>query len=61
MKDFALLNPVPVRFRPPVKKRLDRVARRFKLTPSEIIRRALDAQLPTWETDNRIIIEGDRE
>ena len=55
-----LLTPVPVRFRPEIKNRLTRVSRRFHLTPSEIIRRAVDSKLPEWERGNVMLVADNK-
>jgi predicted DNA-binding protein len=51
----ALAKPISCRFRVETKKRLAGVARRLRLRPCEIIRRAVEQQLPDWERDGRIV------
>ena len=52
-----MLRPVPVRFSPDSKRRLEKVARRFQLNSSEVIRRAVEKALPEWESRGVFIIE----
>jgi len=61
MNSDALLDPVPIRFSPAVSRRVKKAASRFGLNSSEIIRRAVDAQLPKWEQSGVLIIEGKKE
>ena len=42
-------NPTNIRFDEPTKKRLICVASRLGLTSSDLVRAAVDAQLPEWE------------
>ena len=55
-----MLRPVPVRFSPADKRRLENVARRFRLNSSEIIRRAVEKALPEWESRGVFIIESSK-
>lgn len=53
-----MLRPVPVRFTLAYKQRLARVARRFNLNTSEVIRRAVEKSLPEWESRGVFIIQS---
>ena len=49
MQNISLLPPVPVRFTITAKARVKSAAKRFGLSSSEIIRQAVEQQLPEWE------------
>lgn len=54
-----LSDPFPVRFRKKTKDRVKKMADRFHINPSELIRRAVDAQLPSWEAQGTLVIEAE--
>ena len=49
MQNISLLPPVPVRFSHITKARVKNAAKRFGLSSSEIVRQAVEQQLPEWE------------
>lgn len=61
MKHETLQSPVPVRFPKHTKEQVQEASRRFRLPVSEIIRRAVEQQLPTWEADGRMVITANAE
>ena len=56
-----LLNPVPVRFPEVTRARIHRAAKRFSLNASDIIRQAVERQLPEWERSGVLVIKGQEE
>jgi hypothetical protein len=51
-----LEDPTPVRLYAGTTARLQRVATLYRLRPAELIRRAVDSQLLSWEKGNPITI-----
>ncbi len=49
MRAERLSKPVPVRLRPTVRQKVLQAARRLRLSPSELIRHAVERKLPEWE------------
>jgi predicted transcriptional regulator len=45
----TLETPIPIRFSDGTRRQIRRVARRFGITPSQIIRSAVEEALPSWE------------
>ena len=58
MNSNALLKPVPVRFPEATRDRIRLASKRFNLKASEIIRQAVDSQLPEWERSGVLTIQG---
>jgi hypothetical protein len=53
MKDEELTNYVSVRFSSHMKARVGDLARSLKLPVSEVVRRAVESQLPVWEKNGK--------
>ena len=58
MNSKVLLTPVPVRFTENARCRIHRAAKRFNLKASDIIRQAVDSQLPKWESSGVLTIQS---
>jgi len=58
MNRVALLNPVPVRFTSSTRERIRKAAKLFNLKTSDIIRQAVDCQLPEWERSGVLTIQS---
>lgn len=56
MQNLSKLKPIPVRFTERSKQRIGRAARKFNLPASEIIRQAVEQQLPEWEERGSLTI-----
>lgn len=50
--------PVPVRFPINTRKRILRASKRFGIGASEIIRQAVERQLPEWEKSGLVLVEA---
>jgi predicted transcriptional regulator len=58
MKPAPLSKPTPVRLNATTKPQLDHVARKFRLSPAQIIRLAVDEKLSEWIKSGKIQIEA---
>jgi predicted transcriptional regulator len=56
MKTRHLSKPTPVRLHQDTKPLLDEVARKFRLSPAEIIRIAVDQKLAEWKIGGTVSI-----
>ena len=58
MQSEPLLKPVPIRFSKRTKDKVRSASRRFGLPASEIVRQAVENQLPIWETAGYLTINS---
>lgn len=53
MKDGELVRHISVRFSSQMQERIGKLSRELKIPASEVIRRAVQSQLPKWEDGRR--------
>jgi hypothetical protein len=56
MRKERLTKPTPCRFHPETRARLLAVSKRFRLSPSDLVRQAVARQLDQWDKDGRIVL-----
>jgi hypothetical protein len=53
-------HPTPCRFHPEQRRQLVAAAKRFRMRPAELIRRAVDESLRRWDAGEAIVVHPNR-